>query len=214
MVQTKKDRIKVCFCYAVARQLLYWWVPHSCRALKVVCNKYGLIHEHMHETAVDANHATIQGRARNLVATLESYKHVAFMFFLLDILNVLQKLSLTFQMDEVLLVISKITRYTCSKVWAVSQWQCVWNCHFEQALEWGQRADQYEEQGCSCHKSVSGLQVWQFVSATLLQQGFWKLDIGRMAMSNCLSLVKKKSMFLTTSSSCLTLTKRKHCQND
>ena len=78
------------------------WVPHNFRALKVVCNKYRLIHAHMHETAVAANvSATMQGRARNVVTKLESYEHVAFMFFTLDILDELQKLSLTFQKEEV-----------------------------------------------------------------------------------------------------------------
>ena len=78
------------------------WVPHNCRALKVVCNKYKLIHAHMQETAVAANcSATMKGRARNVIGKLESYKHVAFMFFMLDILDELQKLSLTFQKDEV-----------------------------------------------------------------------------------------------------------------
>ena len=78
------------------------WVPHNCRALKVVCNKYKLIHAHMQETAVAANcSATMKGRARNVIGKLESYKHVAFLFFMLDILDELQKLSLTFQKDEV-----------------------------------------------------------------------------------------------------------------
>ena len=78
------------------------WIPYNCRALKVVCNKYRLIHAHMHETAMAANcSATMQGRARNVVTKLESYKHVPFMFFMLDILDELQKLSLTFQKDEV-----------------------------------------------------------------------------------------------------------------
>jgi len=78
------------------------WVPHNFRALKVVCNKYKVIHAHMHQTAVSGNSsATMQGRARNVISKLESYKHVAFMFFMLDILDELQKLSLTFQKDEV-----------------------------------------------------------------------------------------------------------------
>lgn len=72
--------------------------PHHCSALKVVCNKYKVIHAHMHQTAVARNSsATMQGRAQNVIAKLESYKHVAFMFFMLDILDELQKLSLTFQ---------------------------------------------------------------------------------------------------------------------
>jgi len=37
---------------------------------------------------------------------------------------------------------------------------------------------------------------------TLQQKGFWKLDIGLMIVNNCLSLVKRRSMFsMTTSSS-------------
>ena len=78
------------------------WVPHNFRALKVVCKNYKIIHAYMHRTAVAAtSSATMQGRARNVVAKLQSYKHVAFMFFMLDILYELQRLSLTFQNDEV-----------------------------------------------------------------------------------------------------------------
>ena len=78
------------------------WVPHNSRALQVVCKKYEVIHAHMHQTAVAGNSsATMQGRAQNVIAKLESYKHVAFMFFMLDILDELQKLSLIFQKDEV-----------------------------------------------------------------------------------------------------------------
>ena len=77
-------------------------VPHNFCALKVVCNKYRVIHAHMHQTAVAGNSsATMQGRARTVISKLESYKHVALMFFMLDILDELQKLSLTFQKDEV-----------------------------------------------------------------------------------------------------------------
>ena len=54
------------------------WVPHNFRALKVVCKKYRVIHAHMHQTAVAGNSsATMQGRAKNVVAKLESYKHIA-----------------------------------------------------------------------------------------------------------------------------------------
>ena len=56
----------------------------------------------MHQTAAGGNSsATLQGRARNVVAKLESYKNLAFMFFMLDILDELQKVSLLFQKDEV-----------------------------------------------------------------------------------------------------------------
>lgn len=78
------------------------WVPHNFRALKVVCNKYKVIHAHMHQTAVaGTSSATMKGRAQNVISKLESYKHLSFMFFMLDILDELQKLSLTFQKDEV-----------------------------------------------------------------------------------------------------------------
>ena len=78
------------------------WVPHNFCALKVVCNKYRVIHAHMHQPAAAGNgSATMQGRARNVVSKLESYKHLAFMFFMLDILDELQKVSLLFQKDEV-----------------------------------------------------------------------------------------------------------------
>ena len=118
------------------------WVPHNSRALQVVCKKYKVIHAHMHQTAVAGNSsATMQGRAQNVIAKLESYKHVAFMFFMLDILDELQKLSLIFQKDEV--VVSDVqnalerTRLSLTAllarpganvrkfVRAVSQWQCV-----------------------------------------------------------------------------------------
>ena len=56
----------------------------------------------MHQTAVAGNSsATMQRRARTVISKLASYKHVALMFFMLDILDELQKLSLTFQKDEV-----------------------------------------------------------------------------------------------------------------
>ena len=68
------------------------WVPHNFRALKVVCKKYRVIHAHMHQTAVAGNSsATMQGRAKNVVAKLESYKHIAFMFSMLDILDELSE---------------------------------------------------------------------------------------------------------------------------
>ena len=76
---------------------------HNFRALKVVCNKYRVIHAHIYQTAAAGNSSatTMQGRARNVVAKLESYKHLAFVFFMLDILDELQKVSLLFQKDEV-----------------------------------------------------------------------------------------------------------------
>ena len=78
------------------------WVPHHFRALKVVCKNYKVIHVHMHEVAAaGTSSATMQGRARNTIGKMESYKHIAFMFFMLDVLDELQKLSLTFQKDEV-----------------------------------------------------------------------------------------------------------------
>ena len=59
------------------------WAPHIC-ALKVVCPKYRVIHAHMHQTAAAGNSSatTMQGIARNVVAKLESYKHLVFMFFI------------------------------------------------------------------------------------------------------------------------------------
>ena len=78
------------------------WVSHNFRGLKVVCNKYRVIHAHMHQTTAAGNSsATMQGKARNVVAKLESYKYLAFMFFMLDILDELQKVSFLFQKHEV-----------------------------------------------------------------------------------------------------------------
>ena len=73
------------------------WVPQNFRALKVVCNKFRVIHAHMYQVVVArTSSATMQGRERNVIAKRESYKHIALMFFMLGILDELQKLSLTF----------------------------------------------------------------------------------------------------------------------
>ena len=72
------------------------WVPQNFRALKVVCNKFRVIHAHIHRVVVATSSATMQGRERNVIAKRESYKHIALMFFMLGILDELQKLSLTF----------------------------------------------------------------------------------------------------------------------
>ena len=43
----------------------------------------------------------MKGWAWNVVGKLQNYKHVAFMFFMLDILDELQKLILKFQKDGI-----------------------------------------------------------------------------------------------------------------
>ena len=131
----------------------------------------------------------------------ESYKHVAPMFFLLHILNKLQQLSLTFQKDEVLLVMSKIPDNNPS--WHLMH--CLQDQFYietfelslsgnvfetvtlnKMALQRGWRADQYEQQGCSCHKPIFGHQISQFfcnfAAERILEVAHWPHDCEQLSV--------------------------------
>ena len=79
------------------------WVPHLQRALNILLSKsFQVVVLHFQHTsqARDAS-AQMQGRAMNYSKKLTRYKFVAVMHLLLDIVDALSKVNLSFQEDEI-----------------------------------------------------------------------------------------------------------------
>ena len=79
------------------------WVPHLQRALNILLSKnFQVVVLHFQHTsqARDAS-VQMQGRAVNYSKKLTSYKFVAVMHLLLDIVDALSKVSLSFQEDGI-----------------------------------------------------------------------------------------------------------------
>ena len=79
------------------------WVPHMQRALNILLSKnFQVVVLHFQHTsqAMDAS-KQMQGRAVNYSKKFTSYKFVAIMHLLLDIVDALSKVSLSFQEDGI-----------------------------------------------------------------------------------------------------------------
>ncbi len=78
------------------------WMPHISKALKTLLTSYSVLVAHF-EHVGEARQATaeVQGRATFLYKALKNAKTLRFMHHMLDILEVVSVLSLTFQKDEI-----------------------------------------------------------------------------------------------------------------
>ena len=80
------------------------WLPHMQRALTALLRNYQAIIVHFNDTAADRRgSADVQGHATNLVRKLENLFTVGFIHLMLDFIEVLSKVSLLFQRNDITL---------------------------------------------------------------------------------------------------------------
>lgn len=89
------------------------WSPHFERALAIILKpsednienpgQYAVIVQHMEHLANSSNNTDIKGRAKNVSGKMQEIEFLAFCHFLLDLLGIIKRLSLTFQSNKTIL---------------------------------------------------------------------------------------------------------------
>lgn len=88
------------------------WLPHVSRALGVFVGtkspqpesgQYSAVLMHMEDLSVNSKVADIQGRARHIVEKIKDVHFAAFCHFLADLFNILSRLSLQMQRNDIIL---------------------------------------------------------------------------------------------------------------